>query len=326
MPTNITIENALGTELVIPEAGTKRRGEITITANHGFFSVNRTDQVNIPFMNTHKLTNAGATITGNIEDINNDVPIENIPADIFGCRVIRNSDSGSSANGIAEKLDGSFVGMYRTGSDANATIQTFQNMHGQDIKVFRKDGANGINYYLQENHYTDTKYIALVKDTIGFLLFNIYIEDDTINNDTILTEFGENFRLYRDRYQTRDNDGNWQDAVLFGNNYKLPAQQWITFEIDVEIGDKDVQISRIKDNVKITDDDGGKIITGINQNTKVIYNSSEIRLAYNGDDTDNNYIKYSPIFFLGKEKGVDLLGQDGWTKFVESMKRLITPI
>jgi len=325
MSTSIIIENAVGTNLVIPEAGAKRRGEINITANNGFFKVDRTDQAVIPFTNSHTLTNAGATIIGNSEDINNDVPIENIPADIFGCRIIRNSDSGSSATGIARKLDGSFVGMYSTGSDANASIQIFQNMLGQDIKVFRKDGANAINYYFQESHYTDTTYIALVKDTIGFLLFNVYIEDDTINNDTILIEFGENFRLYRDRYQTKDTDGNWQDAVLFENNYKLPAQQWVTFEMDVEIGYVDVQISRIKDNIKITDDDGEKTITGINQNTKVIYNSPEIRLAYNGDDTSNNYIKYSPIFFLGKEKGIQLLGQDGWSKFVDSMKRLITP-
>jgi len=312
MPTNITIDNAVGTELVIPEAGAERRGEITITANHGFFKVTRTDTYSNNFLKSHKLTNAGATIHGNLEsNINNgDFIYENLPSEFKGVRAINENEYYRVAYGGG--------GNYNISGSQSKVIK--HTVFNENLNCIRVNNTNSCAIQKPD-------FASLVSGELLKFIGNFYIESDNLNSEVVLYEFPRVLELYRDGYKLWDDDNSvYLAKQAYPNSYVIPVQEWVKITIDMTITSSNYGLYNAFSNLKLEDQDG--VHTGLVPDTSYpsINDRRNLNLGVGSGQTDDDHILYSPQWFIPYGNMVRILNTDIADEIYSTMTKRVTPI
>ena len=283
MATNITIEQATGTQLVIPEAGVKRRGEINISANNGFFKVERGNTV-YPCVRQHTTENAGVTITGLTPSLDNpyilDYPTgnNNTHQRFKGIRFGRNGNRNEYRTAYAANgYDYGLVGGHNVSKVIKRTIT------GQNMDCLRKDSNDG--YYYLTSYPFDA---SIYDNTVAKFIISFYIESENFDNQIIA--FGNNLRIFKDGYEKFDGS-NWGSRQAYPNNYMIPSQQWIMFECDTK--GPGTNFFKEITNVKITDDNGEHLFTELDNILSSANNNYNFFLNNGGGDTADDFVIYS---------------------------------
>jgi len=317
MATAITIDNAVGTELVIPPAGTERRGVITISANNGFFSVNRTDNVIHSMEKNYALNSAGATITG--------LPRATLNNNFLWFPYAERGDKPFKLWGAIFSGEGSWGSFtYNNGNNAtihgltnnDSGIDNLTNVYGDTFNGARILGDTANNKY----GYTDyISYFIGGKTTDKFkLLTNVYIEEDTFSADGHLMTPFWNIQILRDGYKLWDGS-NLGDKIAYKDNYKIPAQEWAGIEIDFINPNTGASSGVVSLKINGTDQE-------ITPNNHSGGGSAIYLVGGTNADTANDYVRYSPIYMVNYDLVERRLGTDAKNEVITTIKNLITPV
>ena len=317
MASSIVIDNAEGTELQIPKVGLDRGGEISISANHGFFKVERTDSVTHSMVKTHILNRAGATITGLQRAVLNNnflwfpyAERADKPFKLWGA--ILNGESSWNYYTYAD--DSIYTANGLTSDDSE--LSNLTNVYGDTFSGARILGDTNRNKLYYTYHIAD--FIG-GKDTDNFkLLTNLYVEEDTFSTNGILMAFFWNIKLFRDGYQLW-NGSDFDAKIAYKNNYTIPAQEWVSIEIDF-----------VNPNIQKSGGVVKLVLKGVDQEITPNNHSgggSAIYLAgETGGDTAHDYVRYSPIYMVNYDLVERKLGTSAKEEVLTTIRNLITPV
>ena len=322
MATNITIENADGTQLVIPEAGSKRRSEINIHSNHRFFKVTDNQGETRWFLKDYKLNNEGITVKGMetprqgawalFYEYNGDASQRfsnhNNLFSFYAAIMTLDGDADAWKKMLYDYNHSMLIDNLNNADDSKIDLQ---NVYGQTFNGMKMLPSSGgqkriyTGYWRNWNNYKRKKIV------------NMYIDNDDIFTNIVLINFYNNIQVLRDRIKWWDGS-NWQETVL---STTIPHQQWFQIEIDYENFTNGYTRGKKPTYLKVN----GEEIDIASQNVADGRNEY-IYLAYGRSEKDSDYVKYSTLVQIPTGRIEELRGTEAKDEIVTIVKNLITPV
>ena len=320
--TTITIENAEGTELVIPEAGTKRRGEINIHSNNRFFKVIDNQGETRWFLKNYKLNNEGITVKG-METPRQGVANFFIESNGDDSQKFNNHNNLFSFYSAIMTIDGrtdywkqqnDYYNSGRNIVNINANDDSkidLQNVYGQTfngMKMLPSLGSTKKIYTGDWREWYNSKRKTIV---------NMYIENADIATNMVLINFYNNIKVLKDKIKWWDGS-NWQEIALSAT---IPHQQWFEIEIEYENFTNGYTKGKKPIYLKVN----GEEIDIASQNV-VSGRDAYIFLAYGRSEKDSDYVRYSTLVQIPTGRIEELRGTDAKDEVVTIVRNLITPV
>ena len=321
MATTITIEQTTGTNLVVPEAGAKRRGEVNIIANNGFFKVIDNQGETRWFLKNYKLNNEGITVKGMEEPRQGSWAFFN-ESNGDDSQKFNNHNNLFSFYTAIMTIDGhpeywqrqmqqhnntqNIVGI-NTNDDSSINLQ---NVYGQTFNGMKMLPSLGGAKRIYTGFWGNWRQYS--RKTI----INLYIDNDDIYADMVLINFYNNIQVLRDRIKWWDGS-NWQEITLSAT---IPHQQW--FEVEVDYNGFDGSNRGEKPTYLKVNGEEIDIATQNVANGQDVY----IFLAYGRGEKDSDYIKYSTLAQIPTGRIEELRGVNAKDEVVNIVRNLITPV